>query len=128
MKKMLKLTVIGPLLIGILISSVFFYLANLDDAPGLAALGLMIGFLVGMVGISNAKIIKQGWLVPFIFVMLGAFVLLMTIVLLIDGEFNHEPRLSLIGFGTATILLGSAVIIRRRRLTIISQEKMSDMY
>lgn len=115
MKKILKLTVIGPLLIGILISSVFFYLANLDDAPGLAALGLMIGFLVNMVGISNAKIIKQGWLVPFIFVMLGAFVLLMTIVLLIDGEFNHEPRLSLIGFGTATILLGSAVIIRRRR-------------
>ncbi|HPT58222.1 MAG TPA: hypothetical protein PLD16_00155 [Fervidobacterium sp.] len=105
MKAILKPAVLIPIIAGILIGGVLFTLGDYDDAPGLSAIGLTVGFVLIMIGVNKTGIIKKGWLLPIILFCLGAFITLLTTSILIEGEFEDKPWMSLIGFSVAAVLV-----------------------
>lgn len=105
MKKSLKPTVWLMMLAGMLIGGVLFAFGAYDDAPGVCAIGLSVGFILVMLGINKTGVIKRGLLAPILLFFFGVFVALLTTSILLDGEFESRPWLSLIGYALAVILL-----------------------
>ena len=64
MNKFFKPKVILPVILGIVIGGLLFALGENDDAPGLCAIGLSVGFILIMLGINKTGIIKKGLLIP----------------------------------------------------------------
>jgi hypothetical protein len=64
MHKFLKLKVILPIILGIVIGGILFAIGELDDAPGMCAIGISIGFILITLGINNTGVIKKGLLAP----------------------------------------------------------------
>jgi len=94
---------------------VLFTLGDYDDAPGLSAIGLTVGFVLIMIGVNKTGIIKKGWLLPIILFCLGAFITLLTTSILIEGEFEDKPWMSLIGstlFAAAPLLARGASFLQ----------------
>lgn len=71
-------------------------------------IGLSAAFVLVMWGIHNAGVIKKGLLAPIFLFCFGAGAILLSIVLLLDGEFEQLPGLAFIGvaLGVALIVLG----------------------
>ncbi len=106
MNKFLKPAVLLPILIGAAVGIWLFVLGAVADAPGLSLIGLTAAFLLIMWGIRNAGMIKKGFFLPILLFCFGAGGIVLSVVLLLDGEFEDSPGLALIG-----IALGIALII-----------------
>lgn len=110
MKRGLKPTVWLMMLAGVFIGGVLFAFGAYDDAPGVCAIGLSVGFILIMLGINKTGVIKRGLLLPILLFFFGVFVALLTTSILLDGEFESRPWLSLIGYALAVILLFIGVL------------------
>lgn len=110
MEKFLKLKTVFPILTGILVGSVLFAIGYDSDAPGMCLIGLIIAFLLIMWGIYQTDIFRKELFAPFIFFCFGAGAIILSIVLLLDGEFEDKPWLSAIGVVTGIILIIVALI------------------
>lgn len=109
MKKLLRPAALLPAVTGIAAGAVLFAVGYAEDAPGLCLIGLSAAFVLILWGLRNAGVIRRGFLAPILLLSFGAGAILLTTVLLLDGEFGTSPGLSLIGFalGTALIALGA---------------------
>jgi len=105
MNKFFKLNVILPIILGIIIGGLLFVIGEYDDAPGMCAIGLSVGFILIMLGINNTGIIKKGLLAPILLLFFSAFIALITTAILLDGEFGDKPWYSAFGFVVAIVLL-----------------------
>ena len=105
MNKFIKLKVILPVILGIIIGGLLFVLGEYDDAPGLCAIGLSIGFILIMLGINKTGIIKKGLLAPILLLFFATFIALITTSILLDGEFADRPWYSAFGFIAAIVFL-----------------------
>ncbi len=104
---------IAALLVGILL----FYLGEMDDAPGLSFIGLLLAFLLVMRGLCYFRVISVGYAVPVVLLVFGVVACFFPIVLLWDGELAKITALfwiaETVGFGL--LLLGVLGIRRNRR-------------
>ena len=114
-KRFAKLSVLLPAVIGLVTGSVLFWLGSMDDAPGLSLIGLALAFSLIMWGMYNAGVIKRGFLVPTYLFSFGAGGILVSILLLLDGEFEDNPGLALIGVALGIALICFGVILVRKR-------------
>jgi len=105
MKKFTKLSTLLPILTGITAGLLLFIFGNAEDAPGLSAIGLAVAFLMIMWGVYNTGMIKKGFLSPILLLCFGACGILLSIVLLLDGEFNDSPWMELIRIALGVILI-----------------------
>ncbi len=105
MNKYFKPKVIIPIILGIIIGGLLFALGEYDDAPGLCAIGLSIGFIIIMLGVIKTGVIKKGLLAPILLLFFAAFIALITTSILLDGEFGDKPWYSAFGFVAAFVLL-----------------------
>ena len=105
MQKFLEPKVILPVILGIVIGGLLFALGEYDDAPGLCAVGLSVGFVMTMLGVNNTGIIKKGLLLPTLLLFFAIFVTVLTTAILLDGEFGDKPWYSAFGFAAAFMLL-----------------------
>lgn len=94
------------ILLGILLGSILFRLGDLDDAPGLSFLGLIIAFMLIMRGIYHGQIIRRGYHMPIIFFVFGLCGLLLPIVLILDGEIEVISTSSILGNTLGIVCLG----------------------
>lgn len=116
MKQLAKPATFLPILIGIAIGTVLFIIGYSEDAPGMCLVGISIAFVLIMWGIYNGGMIKKGFLVPLLFFCFGAGGIVLSIVLLLDGELENSPWLALVGIalGAALIIIG-AVRLRKTK-------------
>lgn len=105
MNKYIKARVIMPIVLGIVIGGLLFALGEYDDAPGLCAIGLSVGFILIMLGVNKTGVIKKGLLAPILLLSFAAFIALITTSILLDGEFGDKPWYSAYGFVIAIFLL-----------------------
>lgn len=114
MNKFIKPKIILPMVLGIIIGGLLFAFGEYDDAPGLCAIGLSFGFILIMLGIKNAGVIKKGWFVPILMFFFAAFIALITTSILLDGEYGAKPWHSIFGYITAVVLLLIGLLIIRK--------------
>jgi O-antigen/teichoic acid export membrane protein len=114
MKKFLKPKVILYFILGIIIGGLLFAIGEYDDAPGMCAIGLSIGFILIMLGINKTGIIKKEMLAPILLFFFAAFIALITTAILFDGEFGDKPWYAAFGFVTAIVLLLLGLLKKRR--------------
>lgn len=109
MKKLLAPAAWVPMLAGIAIGALLFAFGYTEDAPGMCLLGLSIAFVLALWGLYRAGLVKRGLLSPILLSCFGAGGVLLSIVLLLDGEFEDSPGLALLGMavGAALIALGA---------------------
>lgn len=105
MQKFLKIKIILPIILGIIIGGLLFAIGDSNDAPGLSAIGLSVGFVLIILGINNADVIRKGLLAPVLLLFFAAFIALITTSILLDGEFGSKPWYSAVGFVVAIVLL-----------------------
>jgi len=105
MNKFFKLKVILPIILGVIIGGLLFAFGELDDAPGMCAIGLSVGYILIMIGINKTGIIKRGLLTPILLLSFAAFLALITTSVLLEGEFGDNPLYSVFGFVVAIVLL-----------------------
>jgi LPXTG-motif cell wall-anchored protein len=110
-----KLSVLLPIIIGILLGSMFFWLGSSEDAPGACAFGLALAFGLAMLGIRNAGVIKKGFLAPILLFCYAIASIFLDFVLLIDHEFEKNPGIVFIGLALGVIMIVVGVIMLRRR-------------
>lgn len=115
LKKFAKPVTLLPILIGVAVGALLFMLGDADDAPGLSLVGLATAFLLIMWGVYNSGVIKKGLLEPVLLFCFGAGGILLSVVLLLDGEFEKSPGMAFIGvvLGVALIVIG---MIRLRKM------------
>ena len=109
MRKLIKPASLLPILIGIAVGTVLFIFGYSEDAPGMCLIGLSIAFVLVMWGVYNAGMIKKGLLAPILLFCFGAGGIVLSIVLLLDGEFENSPWLAIVGvaLGIALIVIGT---------------------
>lgn len=111
MERFMKTQVVLPIIIGIIVCGILFAFGEIDDAPGLCAIGLSIGFILFMVGINNTGIIKKGLFFPLLLLFLSAFVTMLTTSTLVEGEFTKEPIYSVVGYSLAMVMLLGGIFL-----------------
>lgn len=118
MKKFVKPATLLPILIGVAVGALLFILGDADDAPGLSLIGLVVAFLLIMWGIYNAGAIKKGLLAPILLFCFGAGGILLSVALLLDGEFEESPGMALIGIALGVVLIVIGTIrLRKAKLS-----------
>ncbi len=105
MSRFIKLKVVIPIVLGIIIGGLLFALGDMDDAPGMSAIGISIGFIFIMFGINKSGLIKRGWFAPILLIFFSIFISLITTSILLDGEFGDKPLYSIYGYLISLILL-----------------------
>lgn len=120
MKRLLSTRTLFPILAGVSAGAILFMLGAAEDAPGLSLIGLIAAFLLIMWGVNNMGVIKNGFLAPVILFCFGAGGILLSIALLLDGEFEGSPGLALIGVALGGVLIVTGIIKLRKasRLSI----------
>jgi hypothetical protein len=113
MNKFFKLKVILPIILGIIIGGLLFTFGEYDDAPGMCAIGVSVGFILIMLGVNRTGLIKKGLLAPFLLLFFAAFIALITTSILLDGEFGDKPWCSAFGFVAAIVLLFIGILRMR---------------
>jgi len=113
-KRFAKPSVLLPAVIGLIIGAVLFWLDDMDDAPGLSLIGLATAFCLIMWGIYNAGVIKKGFLVPVLLLCFGAVGILVSIILLFDGEFEDNPGMALISVALGLVLICIGAVLARK--------------
>ena len=107
--KYVKSRTVLPILIGIIIGVTLFWVGYAEDAPGMCLIGLAAAFLLIMRGVHNTGAVRKGLLTPIILFCFGVGGIFLSVVLLLDGEFEDSPELALIGiaFGIVLIVTGA---------------------
>lgn len=105
LNKLLKTATLIPICVGVIIGALLFTVGYFEDAPGMCLLGLSATFVLSMWGLSNAGAIKKGFLAPILLLCFGAGGILLSIVLLLDGEFEELPGLAFVGVALGAILI-----------------------
>ena len=82
-----------------------FAIGASQDAPGMCVIGLGLALIFVVKGLVLVDRISAYWSNRLLFNAFGAGGVLLTTVLLADGEFESRPQLSLIGFVIGIILL-----------------------
>ncbi|GHU57487.1 hypothetical protein AGMMS49975_23160 [Clostridia bacterium] len=113
--KFVKLSVLFPIIVGILLGSAFFVLGYTQDAPGACAIGLALAFGLTMLGIRNAGIIKRGLLAPLLLFCYATATIILDFALLFDNEFGDSPDMVFIGLALGAIMIAVGVIVLRLR-------------
>lgn len=119
MNKFIKAKVIMPIILGIVIGGLLFAFGEYDDAPGMCAIGLSVGFILIMLGVNKTGIIKKGLLSPILLFSFAVFIALINTAILLDGEFGDKPWYSAFGFVVAIVLLLMGLL----RIRIFSSKK-----
>lgn len=116
MRKWMNTPTLLPILGGIAIGTVLFLLGDANDAPGLSLIGLAVAFMLIMWGMYHGGVIKQGFLVPILGLCFGGGGILVSLVLLLDGEFEESPGMALIGvaLGMVFIVIGALKLCKAR--------------
>jgi hypothetical protein len=82
-----------PIFFGIIISLTLIFIGDLDDAPGLSAIGLILGTGLIFMGISNInkvnKKVKTNFILPLFYGILG---IIAVFILFFDDEFKDFPH------------------------------------
>lgn len=117
MKKFLKTSVILPIIIGLVTGAALFVMGEIQDAPGLCLLGIVDAFLLTVKGLHTTGIIPKGVLLPSVLICFGAGGIVLSVVLLLDGEFGDSPEFAFIGAGIGILLIiaGAAGLIKRKK-------------
>ena len=108
MKKTIGMVMI---VLGLLLGAGLFTLGANQDAPGMCVLGLSGALIFVLKGSARLKWFPATWVNRCLFTAFGAGGILLTAVLLGDGEFASHPEWSLLGF----ILGGSLLYWGNRR-------------
>ena len=107
-----KPTILLPVILGIMIGITLFIVGALDDAPGLSAIGFILGTVVIFIGIHNiGKInnnIKIKIIIPLFYGILG---FIGVVVLYFDNEFNDFPQLFFIGLSLCIVLIAIGMTV-----------------
>lgn len=119
MNKFLKPRVILPIILGIIIGGLLLNFGEYDDAPGVCAIGVSVGFVLIMFGAKNTDVIKKGLFTPILLLFFSVFIALITTTILLDGEFGDKPWYSAIGYVIAFILF----LIGLLRIRILYKSK-----
>jgi len=72
MRNYLKLSVVLPVVIGIITGAALPLLGAADDAPGLSLIGIVAAFLLMMWGVYNTGLVKRSLLVSIALICFGA--------------------------------------------------------
>jgi len=105
MNRFFKPTVLLLIIAGILVGGLLFVFGYVDDAPGLCAIGLSVGFILIMLGVNKMGVIKKGLLVPILLLCFGVFITVLTTAILLGGEFGETPWYSTIAYAAGFVLL-----------------------
>ncbi len=105
MKSFIKPSVIIPVLLGVAVAALLLTLGHADDAPGLGGIGVIAGFLLIMRGVHNANVVRRGFLLPFILLCFGVGGILLSVVLLLDGELEEWPWFAPVGIAIGVVLI-----------------------
>lgn len=98
---------------GIIAGGLFFIFGEMEDAPGLCLMGIIIAFLLGMRGIWHTKLIRKGLYVPLVLLVFGLTGIVMSNVLMLDHEISAAA--SIIGNFISVAITTVAVWKIRRR-------------
>jgi phosphatidylserine synthase len=105
-------------LFGIITGPILFFFSELDDAPGLGPIGIVLCFCLIFFGVHNmSKInskIKAKVIVPLFFGIVG---IITVFVLLFNGEFTDSPGVFFIGMALCIglIFIGSVGVEKIRQ-------------
>jgi LPXTG-motif cell wall-anchored protein len=113
--KLVKPSVLMPIIIGIVLGEAGFILGSSEDAPGVVAMGLALAFGLCMLGIRNAGVIKKGLLAPILLFCYAIAGIILDFVLLFDHEFEDKPWLVFIGLALSAIMIAVGVLLLYRR-------------
>lgn len=105
MKKFIKPAVFLPILVGMIIGVVLFLWGDAQDAPGICLAGIAIAFVLCMWGIRNAGVLKSNFFAPILLLSFGVGGIILTLVLLFDGEFGTVPGIAAVGIILSMALL-----------------------
>ncbi|MDR0482619.1 MAG: hypothetical protein LBH13_05620 [Cellulomonadaceae bacterium] len=97
------------ILIAVAVSTLGFIGAGQEDAPGVALLGGIAGFVLVVCALRNLGVIKPGLALPIIALGFGLTAVLLSIRLLADGEFGSRPWIAAIGVVVGAALTGVGV-------------------
>jgi hypothetical protein len=110
-----KLSVLLPIVFGMLSCAGLFILGYMQDAPGMSAIGLALAFGLVMLGVRNAGVIKKSVFTPLMLFCYAAGIILLDLVLYFDHEFEDKPWLVFIGLALGVIMIVAGVILLRLR-------------
>jgi drug/metabolite transporter (DMT)-like permease len=113
LKKFAKPSVLLPIIIGVIIGVTLVILGGMVDPPGLRGIGITAALCLMSWGVYNTGIIKKGMGISVLLLCFGAGGILLSIVLLIEGEFEESPGIALIGVALGSVLIGTGIIMIR---------------
>lgn len=109
-KKISKPNVLINLLLSIILGGALFILGEIDDAPGLCLIGILVAIIFFMRAIYNTNILSKGYHLPIVSIIIGSLGVLTTTVLIIDNEIQFNSPLTLIGFTSGALLITLGLI------------------
>jgi len=109
-RNLLKLSVILPVIIGIIIGTALFIFGEDSDAPGVCLIGLIIAFLLIMLGVYKAGIVNKGRLAVILPLCFGTGSILLSVVLQLDGELSEMPAVFYTGLSLGAILICFGIV------------------
>ena len=111
-----KPAILIPVFLGIMSGIALFILGALDDAPGLSAIGLILGTGLIFIGVHNMskihKNIKTNVIMPLFYGILG---FIGVVILYFDNEFKDFPQLFFVGFSVCIVLIVIGMIVLEKQ-------------
>lgn len=115
MRKYCKLSFLFPLLLGVVIGSLLFIVGEMADAPGLCLMGLVFAYLLGMLGAYIAKLLRKEIIITITLIGFGIGSVILSINLLLEGEFGNNPKMVWVGVILGVILTASGLFYNGKR-------------
>ncbi len=115
MRQFIRPKVLAPILAGLAVAALLFFLGNAQDAPGLSLIGFVAGFLLILWGIYNAGVLKKEFILPLLLLCFGPGGVTLSIALLLDGEFGDATWLGYTGIALGVLLLVLGIITASKR-------------
>lgn len=114
MRKFAKLSFLIPMLLGIVIGSLLFILGEMEDAPGLCLLGLIVAYFLGMFGAYKVQALRKETSIIVSLLSFGIGSILLSVILLLDGEFGNNPNMVWAGVILGIILIASGLFFNEK--------------
>ena len=106
---------IALIILGVIVAVALFAFGEVDDAPGMCAIGLSAGYIMAMNGLVMLGVIAKDKLAQILLLSFAAFIAVLTTMILLDGEFGDTPGFSAVGYGISAVLLIAGVLVIRAR-------------
>jgi hypothetical protein len=119
LKQYFKLGIVLPIIIGLMAGSILFMLGELDDAPGLCLIGIILCVWLMFIGIKNINKINKNIKPIIVLPIFGGIIGIMPIInYLIKGVYNEPPGVIMGGLlvCTALIIFGIVNIFKIKRI------------